>query len=179
MEALTRYLLTHSSYNMSLYSLSTECAPPGFSVIEYLNIMKSFVIVSNLTYWNSVYTKTQTYWYSNIKTNIINRLLWQNNSFIEKIFTLLIRAKRPRWVWHRLCSSCTPIPEIFWGLVLVLQEKQQQEKRGERREELVELQPWNEQKDDYEDDTQVDHFYWLFKRLYLDLSICCLRLIFK
>uniref|UniRef100_A0A3P9CR04 Piezo type mechanosensitive ion channel component 1 (Er blood group) n=1 Tax=Maylandia zebra TaxID=106582 RepID=A0A3P9CR04_9CICH len=40
---------------------------------------------------------------------------------------------------------------------------------GRHGEELVELQPWNEQKDDYEDDTQVDHFYWLYKRLYLDL----------
>uniref|UniRef100_A0AAX7U938 Piezo-type mechanosensitive ion channel component n=1 Tax=Astatotilapia calliptera TaxID=8154 RepID=A0AAX7U938_ASTCA len=33
---------------------------------------------------------------------------------------------------------------------------QQQEKKRERKEELVELQPWNEQKDDYEDDTQAN-----------------------
>uniref|UniRef100_A0A669EG06 Piezo type mechanosensitive ion channel component 1 (Er blood group) n=1 Tax=Oreochromis niloticus TaxID=8128 RepID=A0A669EG06_ORENI len=33
---------------------------------------------------------------------------------------------------------------------------QQQEKRRERKEELVELQPWNEKKDDCEDDTQAN-----------------------
>lgn len=117
---------------MSLYSLSTECAPPGFSVIEYLNIMKSFVIVSTLTYWNSVYTKTQTYWYSNIKTNIVNRLLWQNNSFIEKIFCVAHQSKEAQLGLTptlQLMHSCT------WNLLRACSCSAGEAAAGEKRRE--------------------------------------------